>query len=239
MSVSAVLFDFDDTLVDSLPARLAALQSVFDSVGIENLSAREFLGEMGGRALDVSLRELARDRGIKTNLFVAYAGRYWTKPPGSLSLFPGVADMLAELASQFDLGLVTNKTRSFTQLGVAVGAAVELTELGLAEVFGVVVGYEDAGAAKPNPSGLLLAMDRLGVSPSETLYVGDSAADMAAATAAECVPGFAKWGSLEPPASHPDPNAAARPGVTFNAPNEVGTFLRRSAQAGSASTSAK
>ena len=230
MSLAAVLFDLDDTLVDSLPMRSAALQSVFDSTGLGDLSAPSFFAAMGGRAMDESLRDLAEQRGIAGDLFGAYADRYWAKPSGSLSLFPGVREMLSDLGGRFELGLVTNKTRRFERDGATAGAAAELAELGLDDAFSVVVGYEDAGLAKPDPSGLILAMKRLGVAPSEALYVGDSAADMAAAAAAGCVGGHALWGAVGPPMSAD---------VTFDAPQQVVGFARGETQAGPINARAK
>lgn len=222
MGISAVLFDFDDTLANSLPARSAALQAVFDSAGLGDLSAPSFIGGMGGRALTDALADLADRRGVTADLFDAYADSYWTKPAGSLSLFPGVSDMLARLSGRFRLGLVTNKTRSFERVGVTAGAAAELAELGLGRAFGVVIGYEDVGRAKPDPAGLIKAMDGLGASPGETLYVGDSAADLMAAAAAGCLAGHALWGAIESATLGPAPD------VSFETPEEVVAYVEGS-----------
>ncbi len=236
MHVDAVLFDFDDTLADSLPVRSAALQAVFDGAGLGDLSARSFFADLGGRALDVELEELAGSRGIAKTLFAAYAERYWTKPHEQTALFPGVPQMLTDLGNGYALGLVTNQTRSFVLDGVASGVSVELAALGLDGTFSVVVGYEDAGIAKPDPAGLVLAMERLGVTPGHTLYVGDSAADMAAANAAGCRSGHALWGIDEPGTGRA---SQLRPDAVFETPGEVVRYVRGSAQAGPASTRAK
>lgn len=60
-----------------------------------------------------------------------------------------------------------------------------LAALDLAALFDVVVLPADAGAAKPDPRIFQLALARLGVAPSDALYVGDDAEDdIAGATAA-------------------------------------------------------
>ena len=46
-----------------------------------------------------------------------------------------------------------------------------------------IVGGEDVKTAKPSPEGLLFAMQRLGCSKEETLYIGDSTVDAETAQA--------------------------------------------------------
>ena len=41
----------------------------------------------------------------------------------------------------------------------------------------IIVGGEDVKAAKPSPKGVLFALEHLGSSPKETLYIGDSTVD--------------------------------------------------------------
>jgi len=47
----------------------------------------------------------------------------------------------------------------------------------LLRFFQVIVGGEDVSAHKPDPQGLLAAVDRLGSRHAATLYVGDSVTD--------------------------------------------------------------
>jgi phosphoglycolate phosphatase len=60
----------------------------------------------------------------------------------------------------------------------------ELAALGLADFFGVVVCADEAGARKPDPAPLLLALARLRVPPGEAAYMGDSPEDIQMARAA-------------------------------------------------------
>jgi phosphoglycolate phosphatase len=48
---------------------------------------------------------------------------------------------------------------------------------GLLAPFEVIVGGEDVAAHKPDPTGLLAAIERVGGSTSDSLYVGDSVTD--------------------------------------------------------------
>lgn len=86
-----------------------------------------------------------------------------------------VAD-LTELARRFRLGAVTDTS-------VMTGADVRraLAGSGLGEWLEVIVTSVDIGAAKPDPRGLVAAMNALGVAPDETLFVGDADVDAGAA----------------------------------------------------------
>ena len=50
----------------------------------------------------------------------------------------------------------------------------------------IIVGGEDVKAAKPSPKGVLFALEHLGSTPKEILYIGDSTVD------AECRSGFCR-----------------------------------------------
>ena len=85
-------------------------------------------------------------------------------------LIDGVREAVADLEERgLSLAVVANWD---------VSLADRLVELGLR--FPVVV----AAAGKPDPAGLLLALERLGVAPERALHVGDDASDQEAANAA-------------------------------------------------------
>ncbi len=60
----------------------------------------------------------------------------------------------------------------------------ELADLGVAELFQVVVCAEDIVNRKPHPEALLLALERLGLAAADGVYVGDSPEDVQMARAA-------------------------------------------------------
>ena len=67
--------------------------------------------------------------------------------------------------------------------------------------FDIIIGMEDVSRAKPDPEGLLLAIEKLKVSPEETLYIGDSTVDaQTAVSAGVCfagiTSGMTKFGEL-------------------------------------------
>jgi phosphoglycolate phosphatase len=85
-------------------------------------------------------------------------------------LFEGVSDALKAFKSRgLKLGICTNRDGDST--------AALLTSAAIADSFDAIVSLGDAPLPKPAPDPLLLLMQRLQVSPEETLFVGDSALD--------------------------------------------------------------
>jgi phosphoglycolate phosphatase len=91
-------------------------------------------------------------------------------------------------------GVVTNKFERF--------ARPLLQQMGLATRAGVIVGGDTCGKAKPFPEPLLFAAEKLGVKPSQAVYVGDDERDVQAARAAGMpvvVAGYGYLGDGSPP----------------------------------------
>ena len=198
LRIAAVLWDFDDTLVDSLPARVHALTQVFRDVHIESVDPQHFLLNLADKTLEESLLLLAEGLGRPADLFQRFKSIYWTKDPGLLWLFPGIDEALGELERRgVPMAVVTQKARSLEVDGVAAGASVELEQVGLGARFPVVIGIDDVTKTKPHPEGLLTALHRLGVPPERALMVGDTGADIGAAKAAGCWSCLATWGILD------------------------------------------
>ncbi len=77
----------------------------------------------------------------------------------------------------FRLGIATN--------GEGASTAAMARTLGIDGLLDVVVGAEDVAEAKPAPDMILLACERVGVDPSDAVYVGDLTEDVEAGRKAE------------------------------------------------------
>ena len=89
-----------------------------------------------------------------------------------------VVSELRSLQPRFRLAAVTD-----TSVMTSEDVRSVLAGCGLADLLEVIVTSVDVGAAKPDPRGLQLAMDCLGVTPEQTLFVGDADVDQGAAVA--------------------------------------------------------
>jgi HAD superfamily hydrolase (TIGR01549 family) len=80
------------------------------------------------------------------------------------------AELLRDAARRYRLGLVSNFDHAPTARAI-------LARYGVDRCFDVTLISDDFGRCKPHPSIFLEALDRLGATPAEALYVGDTPAD--------------------------------------------------------------
>jgi pyrophosphatase PpaX len=194
--LKAVIFDLDDTLLNSMPARKAALSRVFQKMKL-NIDPGWFFASIKGGSFHGALAQLAEKHNIGEDLFALYRRIYWFETRPKVALYPGVPQMLKVLKGRgLSLAIVTNKFRDIEFEGGRIGCALEIKETGIDRYFSAVIGLEDVKEQKPDPEGIQLALANLGIQPGESLVVGDSPADMAAAKTAGCKSCLALWGIL-------------------------------------------
>jgi len=182
VTVAAVLWDMDGTLLDS--------EKLWD-VGV-----RELAEELGGRMTDAirhaligadarnALRILFDGLGLELDPAAMLAAGQWLERrvtelmAGPIPWRPGAQDALATLRTAgLPAALVTNTKRSITELC--------LETLGR-HVFDVSVCGDEVDSGKPAPDPYLRAARLLGVAPEDCVAVEDSPTGSAAALAAGC-----------------------------------------------------
>jgi len=170
----AYLFDVDGTLVDSAADICGAIQGVLASTP-QNKVPFDFLKRYIGR----HLIELFQDLFPKYTpeeidaLVVEYRRIYPLRDHAATTAYPGVASALARLGGK--KSTATTKGTPTTR--------IVLERFGLLPYFDHVQGT-DGFPAKPNPDVIFKALEALGASPEDCLFVGDSPADMEAASRA-------------------------------------------------------
>lgn len=196
MKYKAVLFDLDDTLADSYSARLFALELALGKAGIRNTSAKEVLQLYDGSPFEPIVNKIATDHGVKYDLYAEYREAILSRPPGSITLYPGVKRVLERLYAQgTKLGVITSKPRVAQLADHYAGASQDLHELEIAELFDTVVGYEDTTNHKPHPEPVHLALANLSLTAQDSVVVGDTPADIEAGRAAGCRTCLVTWGA--------------------------------------------
>jgi phosphoglycolate phosphatase len=186
--IRAVLFDMDGTLVDTLPDIAAAVNAALHDLKLQSLDDAQIAGLIGNGSRVLSRRALeaqpaldaARREALVEPLLAGYARHYATQAGTNGRLFPGARETLQELAAQGRrLGVVTNALQPL--------AETVLARFGLAPLLDAVVGVDGRGDfVKPHPQPLWSACKAFEVAPRDTLMVGDSINDVAAARAAGC-----------------------------------------------------
>ncbi len=165
-----MIFDWDGTLVDTLPAITRANAEVLGSYGVvyDNAAYRA--------AYSPDWRSMYRRLGVPAE-HVEEAGGRWLGAYRSLMTdvrpFAGVEAAMGRLAAAgFQLGIVTAGDRPVVEH--------QLAATGLGSYFSAVVCGEDLPFAKPRPEPLLHALAQLGVrdEPARVTYIGDAPDDM-------------------------------------------------------------
>jgi len=178
----AILFDLDGTLVDSAPDITAAVNELLATRKLPPLSVEQVKSMIGNgvrklveRAFAASGQPLGRAELDEANREMAPIYRqHLTR---LTRLMPGATETVALLhVAGVALGVATNKPQAATRQ--------ILLYFGLIDRLRVIVGGDAVSHRKPAPDALLIALDRLGVEPSDALMVGDSIADVVAARAA-------------------------------------------------------
>ena len=172
-----VVFDLDGTLVDSGPQIIAAMRAGYAAAG-RAAPPREAILSIVGISLPNAVDTLSPGiREDERDAIVAAYRATFVADPGVPPLYPGAAEVLAELASA-----------PGTRLSVATGKAKRgllkvLDQHGLRGLFASLHGGDEY-PSKPDPSMLRAALGATGVGAAQAVMVGDSVYDMAMARAA-------------------------------------------------------
>ncbi|HVR44683.1 MAG TPA: HAD family phosphatase [Thermoanaerobaculia bacterium] len=180
-TIRAVIFDFDETMIDLEPQHAIADAILCRSMGNDYMELPEEYRKGSGRRVIDDIREM-RDRFG------------WTRPieelegarreafdeacrSSALSLLPGVERSVRALLER---GLTLAVTSS------AVRGSIEeiLRRFELLDAFALIVDGSEVERPKPDPEPYLLTARKLGVSPAECLVFEDSTVGVASAKSA-------------------------------------------------------
>ncbi len=165
--MKAVLFDWDNTLVDTWPILYSASQSLFDSFGLPRRSLHE---------VQIAAKQSTRES------FPLLFGKNWQQAQTffqdkvrelsktHLKLFAGVETTLAMLKKNGTrLGVISNKNKKMLH--------EEIKSCKILPFFEVILGSTDALHDKPAADLGHIALQTLNLSSDHVLYVGDSISD--------------------------------------------------------------
>lgn len=170
---TAVIFDFDLTLVDSRPGFVVSHRHAAGKLGLPEPSL-EAIGRSIGTPIEKIIPgwypELPEDRVAQyIHIYRKRADEVMADHTEAIPSARDVLDLLRENGLQ--LAIVSQKLRHLVE------AVLDREGMKL----DVVLGGQDVPDFKPHPGGLLLAMERLGVEADDCIYVGDTTIDAEAA----------------------------------------------------------
>ncbi|WP_340119046.1 HAD family hydrolase [Pelagibius sp. 7325] len=174
----AILFDWDNTLVDSWAVIHHAMTATFHAMGQRPWTLEETRQNVRQSARDSFPRLFGERADEATKVFYR---TYEADHLSQLRALPGAGEMLAALAAADDLllGVVSNKRGDILRL--------ESAELGWDRFFSTVVGATDAACDKPSPEVVDFALRGSGIAAGPAVwFVGDTDIDILCARNAGC-----------------------------------------------------
>ena len=189
--IKAVLFDFDGTLADTAPDLGYALNRQRIARGLPELSIAQIrpqasAGSRGLLDLGFNIKPGDSDYEAMRDEFLYF---YAQRLCHDTRLFPGVRELVDQLeARNLPWGIVTNKPARF--------ARPLIQMLGLAQRIDCIMCGDETSYTKPHPQPLLIASNKMAISPAECIYVGDDIRDVQASLAAGMRPVIARYGYL-------------------------------------------
>jgi pyrophosphatase PpaX len=196
--VRAVIWDYDGTLVET---RFA------DEAAVAELVARDPASRAGAE-----LFWATDGQPLLQRIELAWPGRTGEiLPLFSQRVRPrrlrGVSPVLTELHRRgYRMAVVSSRRHAALEWG--------LRACGLRRFFRAVVGLGDVTHPKPDPEGLLLALELLAVAASNAVYIGDNEVDVDAGRRAGVITWRALW-------AHPDAAGAVSGPFALRHPREV------------------
>lgn len=173
----AIIWDWDNTLVDGWLAIAAGLNAAFAAHGLPEWTLADVKARVR-RSLRESFPELfgAAWEAARDTFYTEVRARHLTV----LNPMPGAAEVVAAVTEAgLPQAVISNKQGPLLR--------AEAAHLGWAPYFRILVGAGDAAADKPHPAPFGLALPAIGLQAGPAVwYVGDTALDMQAARNAGC-----------------------------------------------------
>jgi phosphoglycolate phosphatase len=175
----AILFDWDNTLVDNWAIIAEAMNAALTAFGLPAWTLAETRARVRASLRD-SFPKMFGDRAKEAGRI--FSDRFAARHLAELREMPGAGDLLRPLAaSGVYLGIVSNKRGRFLRL--------EADHLGWTGHFTRLVGAADAPEDKPSVAPVDLALAGSGIPRgADVWFVGDTDIDMVCAVNAGCFP---------------------------------------------------
>jgi len=176
-----LIFDFDGTLIDSVPDLADATNIMLKQLGKATYPLETIEKWIGNGARMLVERALSGNVVIDDSLLIAdveeaerlFFAAYAEHDASKTKSYPDVDQGLRQLKEAgFTLALVTNKPIRFVPN--------ILESLGWAPLFDMVIGGDSLPVKKPDPAPLLHVCETLNFKPAQAIMIGDSINDISA-----------------------------------------------------------
>lgn len=170
-----ISFDWDNTLVNTLPITLSALNWTLKHFGKAEWTLEELRAESHFSVKGAFPQWFAEKADEATQIYKEAYQSF----NADLEFLPDSLMMLKVLRSLgFRMSVISNK--------MSVNLRIEVERLGLSEFFEVIIGAEDVRNNKPNSEAMEKMCHMMNVLPEDVIYYGDTEVDLEFARRSGC-----------------------------------------------------
>ncbi len=192
MKFEAVFFDLDGTLANSLMDLSIGVNYVLKQKGYPTHPVEAFKFFAGDGILKMVERATPPEHRSSENVLElknAFMEYYSLHYADNTTAYDGLIQLVSDLkAKGMKLAVVTNKAQDMAE---------KLVNKLFGDLFDYILGLREDVPAKPDPTGIFMAMDELGVKPEKCAFVGDTGMDVAGGVNAGAYPIGVLWGFRE------------------------------------------
>ena len=170
---SAILFDMDGVLVDSLDSWFASLNAALKAFNHKEITKEEFIEKYWGHDLNDNLEKMGLNEEVGR-----FCNNIYGHHVNEIYIYPNTKEALRKLKG-YKKGIITNTPKEC--------AFQILKKFDIERYFDIVITSDEVYKAKPSPEIVLKACELLGVKPRDVVLIGDTNSDVKAGRAAGCI----------------------------------------------------
>ena len=172
--IKCCIFDLDGTILDTITTITYYVNVILEKHGVAPITVDEckyFAGNGAYKLIERSLNSKGiYDKERIESILAEYVKAYDEAPLYLTGAFEGISDMLRELKARgIKLAVLSNKPDT---------AVKSIVEHFFPGIFDEAAGGMDGVPLKPDPTAAQGILKRLGISESETAWVGDTSTDI-------------------------------------------------------------
>ena len=210
-----VIFDLDGTLLDSIDDLADSINKALGQCGFPKHTTKEIQSYVGD-GVDMLVRRALPQNADQVDynaVHKAFVSIYSENMFNKTQPYLGIPELIAELCQRgVKMAVVSNKFQD---------AVTPLIEDYFGDCITVSVGADENTPIKPDPSGVLKAMEQLGSVREQTIYMGDSDVDILTAKNAGVFSVACTWGLRDRAVLE-----AASPDVIIDSPQAILPFIK-------------
>ena len=179
MSIKAVIFDLDGTLLNTLEDLTDSTNAALQQYGYPTRTIDEVRRFVGNGVKLLMLRALGvekpEDNADFEDIFAAFRAHYAEHSNDHTRPYDGIPELMKHLRDAgIEMAIVSNKLDA---------AVKQLNEIYFSGYINVAIGENEAAGVrkKPAPDTVYAALRELGITAEESIYIGDSEVDLATA----------------------------------------------------------